>query len=77
LILMSGYLSGEAKPEDALSLTGPMGSFYLREVKRPVLMLAGGTGLAPFLAMLRQLQARDCFAACRRCWWPWARASPT
>ncbi|MCC5882047.1 MAG: ring-hydroxylating dioxygenase ferredoxin reductase family protein [Halomonas sp.] len=58
--LMSGYLSAEAKPEDALSLTGPMGSFYLREVKRPVLMLAGGTGLAPFLSMLRQLREQGC-----------------
>ncbi|MCE8031081.1 ring-hydroxylating dioxygenase ferredoxin reductase family protein [Halomonas daqingensis] len=58
--LMSGYLSGAAKPEDALTLTGPMGSFYLREVRRPVLMLAGGTGLAPFLAMLRQLQEQGC-----------------
>ncbi|NIC07217.1 benzoate 1,2-dioxygenase electron transfer component BenC [Billgrantia bachuensis] len=58
--LMSGYLTGTAKPEDALTLTGPMGSFYLREVERPVLMLAGGTGLAPFLAMLRQLQERGC-----------------
>lgn len=58
--LMSGYLSGPAKPEDALTLAGPMGSFYLREVERPVLMLAGGTGLAPYLSMLRQLQARGC-----------------
>ena len=28
------------------------GNVYLRDVARPVLMLAGGTGLAPFLAML-------------------------
>jgi benzoate/toluate 1,2-dioxygenase reductase component len=54
--LMSGYLSGAAKPGDALSLTGPMGSFYLRDVTRPLLFLAGGTGLAPFLAMLEVLE---------------------
>lgn len=58
--LMSAYLTSEAKPGDRLSLTGPLGSFYLREVKRPVLMLAGGTGLAPFLSMLSQLVENEC-----------------
>lgn len=53
--LMSGYLSNRARAGDRLKLTGPLGSFYLREVSRPVLMLAGGTGLAPFLSMLAQL----------------------
>jgi benzoate/toluate 1,2-dioxygenase reductase subunit len=55
---MSGYLANIAKPGDALTLTGPVGSFYLRDVTRPILMLAGGTGLAPFLAMLEVLQAK-------------------
>jgi benzoate/toluate 1,2-dioxygenase reductase subunit len=53
--LMSGYLTERARVGDRLDLTGPMGSFYLREITRPVLMLAGGTGLAPFLSMLEQL----------------------
>lgn len=53
--LMSGYLSRQAKVGDAMTLTGPLGSFYLREVRRPVLMLAGGTGLAPFTAMLEKI----------------------
>lgn len=56
--LMSQYLTQQAKAGDELTLTGPMGSFYLRPVQRPVLMLAGGTGLAPFLAMLETL-AKD------------------
>ncbi len=55
--LMSTYLSQNAKVGDAITLAGPLGSFYLREVKRPVLMLAGGTGLAPFLAMLDKIVA--------------------
>ncbi len=55
--LMSGYLTGAAKPGDTIKLAGPIGSFYLRDVARPVLMLAGGTGLAPFLAMLDKLVA--------------------
>lgn len=55
--LMSGYLKGQAKPGDEIKLAGPLGSFYLREIRRPVLMLAGGTGLAPFLAMLDKIVA--------------------
>ncbi|MDX1654067.1 MAG: benzoate 1,2-dioxygenase electron transfer component BenC [Candidatus Competibacteraceae bacterium] len=58
--LMSRYLSETAKAGDRLTMTGPLGSFYLREVKRPVLMLAGGTGLAPFLSMLELLAEKGC-----------------
>ncbi|MDD2546197.1 MAG: benzoate 1,2-dioxygenase electron transfer component BenC [Burkholderiaceae bacterium] len=53
--LMSSYLTGQAKPGDPMTLAGPLGSFYLREIKRPLLMLAGGTGLAPFTAMLEKI----------------------
>ena len=52
---MSQYLSDVAKPGEAISFSGPNGSFYLREIKRPVLFLAGGTGIAPFLSMLDYL----------------------
>jgi len=38
-----------------MTLAGPLGSFYLREIKRPLLLLAGGTGLAPFTAMLEKI----------------------
>ena len=38
-----------------MSLAGPLGSFYLREIQRPLLLLAGGTGLAPFTAMLEKI----------------------
>ena len=55
--LMSGYLTQQAKPGDQLTFKGPFGSFYLRETKRPLLMLAGGTGLAPFLSMLARIAA--------------------
>ena len=55
--VMSGYLTGTAKRGDRLVLKGPLGSFYLRDVKRPIVMLAGGTGLAPFLSMLGRLAA--------------------
>jgi benzoate/toluate 1,2-dioxygenase reductase subunit len=56
--LMSSYLATTAKAGDQLTVTGPIGSFYLRDVTRPILMLVGGTGLAPFLAMLEVLQSK-------------------
>ncbi|MGO4762906.1 benzoate 1,2-dioxygenase electron transfer component BenC [Cupriavidus sp. 2KB_3] len=49
---MSGYLSREASSGQRMAFSGPFGSFYLRPVTRPVLFLAGGTGIAPFLSML-------------------------
>ena len=49
---MSGWLGEQAKVEERIRISGPYGSFYLRPVQRPVLFLAGGTGLAPFLSML-------------------------
>ncbi len=55
--LMSSWLVGQAKTGDKVTLAGPMGIFYLRPVGRPLLMLAGGTGLAPFLSMLEHLKA--------------------
>lgn len=52
--LMSSWLDSAA-PGERLELTGPMGSFYLRDGSGPLLFLAGGTGLAPFLSMLEVL----------------------
>lgn len=57
--LMSSWLA-KAKVGETLELTGPLGSFYLREVQRPLLFLAGGTGLAPFLSMLEGLARAEC-----------------
>ena len=56
--LMSGWLQ-RAQPGDSVPMTGPLGSFFLREVARPLLLLAGGTGLAPFLSMLEVLAERN------------------
>lgn len=56
---MSGFLSGEARTGQRMAFSGPYGSFYLRPVTRPVLLLAGGTGIAPFLSMLDVLATAD------------------
>jgi benzoate/toluate 1,2-dioxygenase reductase subunit len=58
--LMSTWLREAAVPGTSLQLSGPFGSFYLRDVTRPLLLLAGGTGLAPFLSMLGKLAASGC-----------------
>ena len=57
--LMTTYLTDNAKVGDKLTLTGPMGSFFLREPVRPILLLAGGTGLAPILAILEKLSSDE------------------
>jgi benzoate/toluate 1,2-dioxygenase reductase subunit len=50
---MSNYLKNNAQTGSSLHLTGPVGAFYLRDINRPLLCFAGGTGLAPFLAMFK------------------------
>ncbi|QIX28096.1 1,6-dihydroxycyclohexa-2,4-diene-1-carboxylate dehydrogenase [Nocardioides sp. JQ2195] len=54
--LMSEHLANNAAVGDEMTFTGPNGSFFLRESDRPLLLLAGGTGLAPILAILRTLR---------------------
>ena len=55
---MSTMLQQHAGQPVPIRFTGPYGSFYLRDIRRPLLMLAGGTGLAPFLSMLDLLASR-------------------
>jgi len=55
--VLTTYLRDRAKIGDRVEFNGPLGSFYLREIKRPALFLAGGTGLAPFLSMLHKIEA--------------------
>jgi ferredoxin-NADP reductase len=59
---VSPYLTGEVRPGDAFELRGPIGGYFVwsadRDLaepgdgQRPVQLIAGGTGVAPFLAML-------------------------
>jgi benzoate/toluate 1,2-dioxygenase reductase subunit len=54
--VMSTYLEERAQVGDDITFTGPHGSFFLRESDAPLLLLAGGTGLAPVLSILRTLE---------------------
>lgn len=49
---MSDYISQRAAAGDEMTVTGPFGRFYLRPADCPIVMVAGGTGLAPMLSML-------------------------
>jgi propane monooxygenase reductase component len=53
----SGLLDGEIAVGDELRFTGPYGAFHLRASDRPILMVAGGSGMAPILSLLRFLSS--------------------
>ncbi len=56
---VSGYVASELKPGDAVRVSGPLGTAYLRtRHDGPVLCVAGGTGLAPILSILRGTMAQ-------------------
>lgn len=51
---VSGYLFNELKIGDAVRVSGPLGTAYLRHRHEgPMLCVAGGTGLAPILSIIR------------------------
>ncbi|WP_264754433.1 2Fe-2S iron-sulfur cluster binding domain-containing protein [Acinetobacter sp. ANC 4169] len=55
---MSTYLTEHAKVDDVLTLSGPYGSFFLREEHKRAkhIFIAGGTGLAPILSIIDTLR---------------------
>ncbi len=55
--VMSDYLRDRAKPGDRIALRCSKGTFHLRPVVRPVILMAGGTGLSAILAMAESLAA--------------------
>jgi NAD(P)H-flavin reductase/ferredoxin len=50
----------DSQTHSHLRLTGPYGAFHLRRSERPILMIAGGSGMAPVLGVLRQLASEGC-----------------
>lgn len=57
--VMSDYLSSRVQIGDDMDVTGPFGRFYLRPPTRPIVMVAGGTGLAPMLSMFGAMVQGD------------------
>jgi len=52
--LMSNLLHDGNRVGSKVEISGPHGTFYLRESAAPALCIAGGSGLAPIKAMLEQ-----------------------
>lgn len=52
---MSNLLHDGNRIDSEVQLSGPHGSFYLRDSTEPALCIAGGSGLAPIKAILEQL----------------------
>jgi CDP-4-dehydro-6-deoxyglucose reductase/ferredoxin-NAD(P)+ reductase (naphthalene dioxygenase ferredoxin-specific) len=56
----SAFVANRLRVGDKVKVSGPLGVSYLREHHRgPVLLIAGGSGLAPIESILRTLLARD------------------
>jgi ferredoxin-NADP reductase len=58
---VSPYLTDELRTGDELELRGPVGGYFVWEhsLGGPLLMIAGGSGVVPFRAMLRHRAASD------------------
>jgi ferredoxin-NADP reductase len=58
---VSPYLVGELRPGDGLEVRGPIGGYFVWDVVvgGPLLLVAGGSGIVPLMAMLRRWQRAD------------------
>src|SRR3954466_15605197 len=58
---VSPYLTDELRPGDELELRGPIGGYFVwrNEDGGPLLLVAGGSGLVPLMAMLRHRAAHS------------------
>ena len=56
---VSPYLTGELMAGDGLELRGPIGGYFAWEAQQggPLLLVAGGSGVVPLMAMLRHRAA--------------------
>ena len=52
---VSPYLTGETRPGDQLEVRGPIGGWFAWQPAdpRPLLLLAGGSGVVPLMSMIR------------------------
>jgi NAD(P)H-flavin reductase/ferredoxin len=56
---MSDFIRTRVAVGSHLDIVGPKGVFYLRDDDNPIVMIAGGTGLAPMVSMLRSIAGSD------------------
>lgn len=55
---MSNYIRERCQPGDVIEFEAPLGAFYQRHIDKPVVMVAGGTGLSAFLGMLDEIASQ-------------------
>ncbi|MGZ4760723.1 MAG: ferredoxin reductase, partial [Acidimicrobiales bacterium] len=56
---VSGFLHDVVEPGDELEVRGPIGGFFVWDGDSPAVLVGGGSGLVPLMAMLRLARAHD------------------
>jgi len=58
---VSPYLTDELRPGDQIELRGPIGGYFVWEPSEggPLMLVAGGSGIVPLMAMIRTRAAAD------------------
>jgi ferredoxin-NADP reductase len=56
---VSTFLADEVMPGDHLEVRGPIGGWFVWDVAMPALLVGGGVGVAPLVAMLRAAREAD------------------
>jgi len=57
--LCTTWVHDHLKVGDKVHFTGPMGDFYLKEGTGPLVMVAGGSGMAPIVSLLHDLHDKN------------------
>ena len=57
--LFSSYVEQQLQPGARLTLQGPYGNFHLRDTQHEAIFIAGGSGMAPILSLLRDMAERN------------------
>jgi Na+-transporting NADH:ubiquinone oxidoreductase subunit F len=54
--IVSSYVHDYLKEDEELIMTGPFGDFFLRESERGLLLIGTGSGLAPLISIIDQIE---------------------
>jgi Na+-transporting NADH:ubiquinone oxidoreductase subunit F len=57
--IVSTYVHDYLKEGDEVTIRGPFGEFFLRESHRDILLIATGSGLAPIMSILHQIEREN------------------
>lgn len=57
---MSLLLFSDIQPNTLMRMSGPNGTFFIREDESPIIFIAGGTGFAPVKSMVEELLSKSC-----------------